>query len=258
LNAVTDPRPAERAPIATAFKIGGTRQGQAGDMTHHDVTPTIVLRSGYEPGVIGRIGELHGRYYAVAWGSGAAFEIQMLRALCAFVEEYDPRTHVLLTAHAGDALIGSAAVLRFPETGRAQLRWVIVDPAWQGHGAGRALLQAALDWCRERGVEVCFLWTVEGLPTSRAMYERAGFRVIERVEDARYSVPRTSIRMELPLEAAPADAQSVRSARIGEIDAARRAGRMAATNADAASANTPAPSASGSQNDTPYSCADSR
>ena len=61
-------------------------------MTQSDVTPTIVLRSGYEPGSIGRIGELHGRYYAAAWGSGAAFEIQMLRALCAFVEEYDPRS----------------------------------------------------------------------------------------------------------------------------------------------------------------------
>lgn len=219
-------------------------------MTHHDVIPTIVLRSGYEPGVIGRVGELHGRYYAAAWGSGASFEIQVLRALCAFVEDYDPRTHVLLTAHAGDVLMGSAAVLRFPETGRAQLRWVIVDPAWQGRGAGRALLRTALDWCRERRVEVCFLWTVEGLPTSRTMYERAGFRVVERVEDARYSVPRTSIRMELPLEA-PADAQSVRRARIGEIEAARRAGSMAATNADPPSARTPATSASGSQNDTP-------
>jgi hypothetical protein len=186
-------------------------------MTQSDVTPTFVLLSGYEPGAIGRIGELHGRYYAAAWGSGAAFEIQMLRALCGFVEEYDPLTHVLLTAYAGDVLIGSAAALRFPDTRRAQ-----------------------------------------GLPTSRAMYERAGFRVVERVEDARYSVPRTSIRMELTLWPAASADQSVRSARIGEIEAARRAGRMAATKADAASASTPAPSASGSQNETPYNCAESR
>ena len=228
-------------------------------MTHSDATSTIVLRSGYEPGVIGRIGELHGRYYAAAWGSGAAFEMQVLRGLCAFVEGYDPRTHVLLTAHAGDVLIGSAAVIRFPDTGRAQLRWVIVDPAWHGRGAGRALLRAALDWCRERGVGICFLWTVEGLPTSRAMYERAGFRVVERIDDARHTVPRTSVRMELSLAKAAATADhSVRSARIGEIEAARRAGRIAATKADAASAKTPAPSASGSQNETPYNWAESR
>jgi len=221
-------------------------------MTHPDVTSAIVVRSGYEPGVLGRIGELHGRYYATAWGSGAAFEMQVLRGLCDFIEAYDPRTHVLLTAHAGDVLIGSAAVLAFPESGRAQLRYVIVDPAWQGRGAGRALLQAALAWCHERGVATCFLWTVEGLPASRAMYERAGFRVVERVDDARHTVPRTSVRMELPLATAPATArQSVRSARIGEIEAARRAGRMAATNADAPRAKTPAASAIGSQKDTP-------
>jgi len=61
-----------------------------------------------------------------------------------------------------------------------------------------------------------------------------------------------SVRMELPLATAPATArQSVRSARIGEIEAARRAGRMAATNADAPRAKTPAASAIGSQKDTP-------
>jgi GNAT superfamily N-acetyltransferase len=227
-------------------------------MTPTDLTAPIVLRSGYEPGAIGRIGELHGRYYAVAWGSGAGFEMQVLRGLCDFVEHADPRTHVLLTVHAGETLIGSAAVQCVPDPRRAQLRFVIVDPAWHGRGAGRALLEAALAWCRERSVDTVFLWTVEGLPTSRAMYERAGFRVVERVEDTRYSVPRTSIRMELHLGAAAGEGQSVRSARIGEIEAARRAGRMAAANAEAPSASTPAPSANGSQNDTPYNCADSR
>jgi GNAT superfamily N-acetyltransferase len=227
-------------------------------MTPADLTAPIVLRSGYEPGAIGRIGELHGRYYAVAWGSGAGFEMQVLRGLCDFVEHADPRTHLLLTAHAGDTLIGSAAVQCAPDPRRAQLRFVIVDPPWHGRGAGRTLLDAALAWCRERGVETVFLWTVEGLPASRAMYERAGFRVVERIEDARYTVPRISIRMALPLGATPPADQSVRSARIGEIEAARRAGRMAATNADAPSAKTPAPSASGSQNDTPYNCDERR
>jgi hypothetical protein len=166
---------------------------------------------------------------------------------------------VLLTAHASGTLIGSAALQCVPDPRRAQLRFVIVDPAWHGRGAGRALLQAALAWCRERGVETCFLWTVDGLPASRTMYERAGFRVVERVEDARYTVPRTSIRMELSLAAGPGTGdQSVRSARIGEIEAARRAGTIAATNAEAARASTPATSASGSQNDTPYNCAERR
>jgi GNAT superfamily N-acetyltransferase len=168
-------------------------------MTHAHPSPAIEIRAGYQPGVIGRIGELHGRYYAVAWGSGAGFEMQVLRELCDVVEHYDPRTDRLLTAHAGDVMVGSLAVMREPEARAARLRFVIVDPAWQGRGIGKRLLQAALAWCREHGVETCYLWTVEGLPASRAMYEAAGFRVVERVEDARYTVVRTSVRMVLAL-----------------------------------------------------------
>jgi GNAT superfamily N-acetyltransferase len=159
----------------------------------------LTIRSGYEPGAIGRIGELHGAYYAAAWGSGAAFEIQMLRELCDVVEHDDPTQSLLLTAHASDRLVGSLLVLLVDGTRSARLRFVIMDPAWQGRGAGKAMLSAALDWCREREVETVFLWTVDGLPASRALYERAGFRVVQRVDDARYSIPLTSLKMELTL-----------------------------------------------------------
>ena len=162
-----------------------------------DQSATIAIRTGYLPGVIGRIGELHGRYYADAWGSGAAFEIQIVRALCVFFEE-DRGDRLFLTAHAGDRLIGSFAVQE-TEPGRAQVRFVIVEPAYQGRRAGRAMFDAALDWCRDRGIVTLFLWTAEGLPASRTMYERAGFRVVERVHDARHSVPLTNLRMELTL-----------------------------------------------------------
>jgi GNAT superfamily N-acetyltransferase len=159
----------------------------------------IEICTAYSPGSIGRIGELHGRYYADAWGSGAAFEIQMLRELCTFVEQYDPQRDLLLTAHVGDVLIGSTVVIGTPATGEARLRFVIVDPAYQGRGAGKAMLAAALRWCRAQQYKTVFLWTVDGLPASRAMYERAGFCIVARMEDARYSVPLTSLKMELSL-----------------------------------------------------------
>ena len=61
------------------------------------------------------------------------------------------------------------------------------------------MLTAALTWCHAQEYKTVFLWTVDGLPASRAMYDRAGFRVVARVEDARYSVPLTSLKMELAL-----------------------------------------------------------
>ena len=158
---------------------------------------SVELRRGYEPGLIGRVAELHGRYYAVAWGVGAAFEIMMARDLCDFIEHYDPRRDLVLSAFVGEVLIGSISILGEKAGAEgAQLRFFLVDPLYQGRGAGKALLQGALQWCRERGFHKIFLWTVDHLPQSRQLYEKAGFRVTMRCADDRYSAPLESLRME--------------------------------------------------------------
>jgi GNAT superfamily N-acetyltransferase len=165
------------------------------------------IRRGYLPGLVGRVGELHGRYYAEAWGSGAPFEILLLREFCAFIEAYDQNRDLVLTAQVGDTLVGSIAVVGdVPGPASAQLRFFIVDPAWHGHGVGSILLGQALEFCRKRGLATVFLWTVDGLPQSRHLYEKAGFRVVERVPDARYTVPRDNLRLELVLMGTGRDA----------------------------------------------------
>lgn len=164
--------------------------------------PGVVIRQGYEPGLIGRVAEWHGRYYAEAWGAGAPFEALIAREFGEFVEGYDARHDLLLSAHRDGRLIGSISLYgrrQLPEG--AQLRFFIVDPACHGCGAGKALLAAALDWCREQRLARVFLWTVDGLPTSRRLYEQAGFRVTERVPDDRYTVVRDNLRLELDLRA---------------------------------------------------------
>ena len=116
------------------------------------------------------------------------------------MEGYDPGLDRMLAAHRGDSLIGAIGVWGrrlLPEG--AQLRFFIVDPACHGCGAGKALLAQALDWCREQRLSRVFLWTVDGLPASRRLYEKAGFRVTERVPDDRYTVVRDNLRLELDL-----------------------------------------------------------
>jgi len=178
-----------------------TEQGRQGQGTASGMPPeALVLGRGYEPGLVGRVAELHGRYYAGAWGSGAPFEMQMAREFSDFLEGYDPRHDLVLSAHIGRSLAGSITVYGrrlLPEG--AQLRFFIVDPAWHGRGAGKALLAEALAFCRQRRFPRVFLWTVDGLPASRRLYEKAGFRVTERVPDDRYTVLRDNLRMELAL-----------------------------------------------------------
>jgi GNAT superfamily N-acetyltransferase len=165
------------------------------------VQPSIEIHRGYEPGLVGRVGELHGRFYATAWGSGAPFELLITREFCDFIEQYDPEKDLVLSAHIRGVLVGSISMVgRKPGFYEAQLRFFIVDPAYHGRGAGKALLSMALEWCRERRFRKIFLWTVDHLPQSRRLYEKAGFRVTERCPDDRYTVHRDNLKMELTLE----------------------------------------------------------
>jgi GNAT superfamily N-acetyltransferase len=160
----------------------------------------VVLHEGYEPGAVGRIVELHGRFYAGAWGAGAPFEVLIAREVGEFLDSYDPAHDLLVTAHLGEAMVGSLAMVgRTERPGWAQMRFVIVDPACHRRGAGKAMLRRGLSWSRARGYAGIFLWTVDNLPASRAMYEKAGFTVVECCPDDRYTVPRDCLRMELPL-----------------------------------------------------------
>jgi GNAT superfamily N-acetyltransferase len=152
----------------------------------------------YEPGAIGRIGELHGRFYADAWGTGAAFEILTLRMLIDYFEHYDPDRDLFLSAHADGRIVGSLAIDGHTTAPHeARIRAVILDPCHRGHGAGKLMLTTALDWCRAKGYQTIFLWTVDhpAQTRSRTLYERAGFREVERIRDDRYSVPLDSVKM---------------------------------------------------------------
>jgi len=161
--------------------------------------PEIV--TGFYPGFLGRIAEMHGVYYAEVWGSGLAFEALMARELADFFERYDPTRDLLLTAHMDGLLVSSIAIdgSQTERPGAARLRWFLTEPAYQGRGIGRRLFEQAMVFCRERGFPSVFLWTVEGLPQSWSMYERAGFRVVDRHPDTHYSVPHIHVRMEREL-----------------------------------------------------------
>jgi amino-acid N-acetyltransferase len=79
-----------------------------------------------------------------------------------------------LVARAGGAVVGCAALELYGEA--ALLRSVAVDAAWRGRGLGRALVEAALDLARRRGVGEVSLLT----ETAADFFPRFGFRPVER------------------------------------------------------------------------------
>ena len=137
----------------------------------------LSIDSGYRPGCIGRIAELHGEYYARHAGFGVFFEGKVARELGEFCERLDPARDGLWLAmrEGGIAIDGPKG-----DDGEAHLRWFIVSDAIRGSGGGGRLLATALDFCRACGFRGVHLWTFEGLAAARHLYERHGFRLVHQ------------------------------------------------------------------------------
>ena len=74
----------------------------------------------------------------------------------------------------GDRIIGTVAVRALGD-GRYELTKLGVDPSAQGHGIGRALCVAVIDWFVEREGRLLFLETHSKLKPAMRLYEKLGF-----------------------------------------------------------------------------------
>jgi GNAT superfamily N-acetyltransferase len=139
--------------------------------------------TGYFPGVIGKITELHAIYYHEHWGLDVSFEAQVGKEISEFIVEFQKDRDGLWIVTSGGALAGCLIIDGSQaDTQSARLRWFIVAPKFQGLGIGRALMNRAIAFCGETGYREIYLWTFKGLDVARALYERVGFRLSEEIE----------------------------------------------------------------------------
>jgi len=61
------------------------------------------------------------------------------------------------------------------EPGVVELVSLWVRPQARGHGIGRALIQAIVEWARAKGISRVHLWVAETNDSARLLYERCGF-----------------------------------------------------------------------------------
>ena len=148
---------------------------------------TIMKVSEYFPGLLGRVAELHGRYYHRHWGFGLFFEAKVATEMAAFLERFDPARDGLWIVVAEDRIIGAVAIVgQDAGTVEARLRWLIVAPEHQGRGIGKVLMQEAVAFCRHAGFRRVWLTTFAGLDAARHIYEKEGFHLLEEREDAHW------------------------------------------------------------------------
>jgi GNAT superfamily N-acetyltransferase len=141
---------------------------------------TNIELTGYIPGALGRMTELHGIYYAAHWGLGLDFEARIATDLASFFTRFDPARDGVWFARANDQIVGGLLIdgadAQIAILG-AKLRFFIVDPAYQGQGIGNRLLSEAITFCKDRGYKRVYLSTVAGLNAARHLYEKVGFRL---------------------------------------------------------------------------------
>jgi GNAT superfamily N-acetyltransferase len=140
-----------------------------------------VIQQGYIPGCIGRIAEMHGRYYADLVGFGVEFEAKVARELAEFCQRFVIGVDGLWTAQI-DGVVHGAIVIdaAHGDTHGAHLRWFITSNEIRGRGLGNKLLISALEFCDEKRYDRVYLWTFEGLSAARHLYQKFGFRLVHQ------------------------------------------------------------------------------
>jgi ribosomal protein S18 acetylase RimI-like enzyme len=160
-----------------------------------------VALSGYVPGALGKITELHALYYYRHWNFGLFFERKVATELAEFLGRFQKARDGFWLAMRGDRIAGSIALDGIDAEDRgAHLRWFIVDPEDQGAGIGDRLLKEALAFSDGHSYRKIRLWTFSGLDTARHLYETNGFRLCTEQEDDRWGVRVTEQLFERDIE----------------------------------------------------------
>lgn len=146
----------------------------------------VEIQTGYVPGALGRIVQLHESYYSSYWNLEYEFSREVAVELAEFLSRYDEAENrlwlVMSEAEepAEKEIVGALAIDggQSEETG-ARLRWVILSPDLHGQGIGRELMDRAMNYCQDVGFERVFLWTFDGLEAARRLYDAHGFEEVE-------------------------------------------------------------------------------
>lgn len=167
---------AQQRTVASGLAAYAQALAQCRDAALAETTPPISLVTGYQPGAIGRIAQMHGEYYARHHDFGAFFEGKVASGVAEFATRLSSPVNQIWLAMREGKIVGSVAI-DGEDLGQQQahLRWFILDDSCRGTGIGRRLLSEAMAFCDSGQFSDVQLWTFKGLDAARKLYESFGF-----------------------------------------------------------------------------------
>jgi GNAT superfamily N-acetyltransferase len=166
----------------------------------YDDTMNAVVHTGYQPGAIGRIVELHANYYSLNWGFGLFFEARVAKEMSEFLSRFDQVRDGFWIVSINDRIEGGIAIDGIKATtDGAHLRWFILSPEVRDRGFGHRLMEEAITFCKKKVYRKIYLETFEGLDAARHLYEKFGFRLVHQAEGTQWGKKVTEQKFELLL-----------------------------------------------------------
>jgi GNAT superfamily N-acetyltransferase len=124
-----------------------------------------------------------------------------------YEQRHNGGNFVVLT-HA-NKLMGSLAVRRLSERGRAEFDMFYIDPFFEGKGYSAPLYRWAFDWCNRNNIESVELWSGEACTRAHHLYRNLGF-VANGVKKLLRSTPKDYFSYYFELNITPALTERLR------------------------------------------------
>jgi DNA-binding MarR family transcriptional regulator/GNAT superfamily N-acetyltransferase len=137
-----------------------------------------VLR-GLKPGDLGLVIARQAILYAEEYGWNGDYEALVARILADFHQSFDPERDAAWIAEMDGRMAGSIFLVHGNEPDVGKLRLLYVERDARGTGVGKMLVAACIDRARAVGYKRLDLWTNSVLSAARAIYERAGFALVD-------------------------------------------------------------------------------
>lgn len=149
-------------------------------------------------GDFGVIVARHAILYAQEYGWTENFEGLCAQIVADFVNDYDLQRERCWIAEIDGRYAGSVMLVK-DSADVARLRLLLVEPSARGRGIGKRLVDECIAFARSAGYGKIVLWTHGVLIAARAIYQRAGFRLVKQWVHDDFGKPEASESWELEL-----------------------------------------------------------